>query len=353
MSLRDIIKTDNIIIIHPHETLASALSKLSTSHDAAFLFDEEKKFLGVINPYNSLIKSSFPGNAKVEHCVYHPPKLKVNFSISKIAELFIQSKIHYLPVFDDLDRFQGIISARHLLSKFRNLSIFNIKISDILKSKNIPLATIGEEDTVQTAVALFKKTRYSKLIVVGKDLKLRGILSYYDIVSYLVSPKEKSQKGEREGNKISFYHNKIKMYSKSYVLTLTPNNFLNDVVHFILDKKIGSVVIIDANRHPVGIITTKDLLRFFIQDEKGKKIEIMTKNLSLQSRHIFGGFFNYLNSWIGKKQDVSKARIIVKEEKQGGLFKVILSLIPKKGTPTVIKEEGKNLVRVLQRVKKD
>src|SRR3989344_5586915 len=109
VQLKDIIKTDRIIKISPDETLSQAVSQLRTSHDAAFIFDSENKLMGVINPYYSLIKSSYPGNSKVKHCLYHPPKLYINYPITKVAELFIESKIHYLPVFSDKDQFLGII----------------------------------------------------------------------------------------------------------------------------------------------------------------------------------------------------------------------------------------------------
>ena len=88
--LKDIIKTEGIIKISPEETISHAFSKMRTSHDAAFVFAEKNHFLGLINPYYALIKSSYPGNAKVKHCLYHPPKLKINSSINKVAQFFIE-----------------------------------------------------------------------------------------------------------------------------------------------------------------------------------------------------------------------------------------------------------------------
>ncbi|MDO8610588.1 MAG: CBS domain-containing protein [bacterium] len=349
MSITDIIKTQNIITITSNETLSSALAKLSTSHDAAFLFSPENKYLGVINPYYCLIKSSYPGNAKVEHCLYHAPKIHTNFSISKIAELFIESKIHYLPVFDDKEHFTGIISARHLLSQFQDLPMFNVKISELLKQKKGRLAMIDENELVTSAVNEFKITKYSKLVVIGKDLKLKGILSYYDLISYLVAPK----KGQRSGDKYGLTHQKVKNFAKSYVLTLSSDKTLHEVIKMILTKKIGSVVVIDSTKHPIGIITTKDILRFFILDQQAKRIEIISKNLSQKSQQIFGNFFYHFSNWIKKIPDVTKARVFVKEEKQGGLFKVVLSLFPKRGNPQIIKQEGRDLVNVLQKIKRD
>lgn len=345
--LIDILKTDNIIKISPQETLSPAFSKLSSSHDAAFVFDENDKYMGVINPYYCLIRSSYPGNAKAERCIFHAPRIKLNMSVSKAAQLFVESKIHYLPVFNDQEKFLGIISARHLLTQTQTSNVFRIKISDVLKNKKRPLVTIYEDDSISQAVNIFKNTRVSKLIVIGHDMKLKGILSYYDLVYYLVEPKHGLHRGDREGNRVNFNHMKVKNFAKTYVLTLSENNLLLDALNFILKKNIGSVVIVDKSRHPIGIITTKDLLTSLIQNRKEKKIEVTTKNLSPKSRQIFGGFFNRFNFFVKKQANVDRAKLIVQEEKRGGLFKIGLEIFPKKGQPEVIKKEGKNLHGIL------
>ncbi|MBI4226316.1 CBS domain-containing protein [Candidatus Roizmanbacteria bacterium] len=360
VELKDIIKTEGIIKISPDDTLSYALTRMRTSHDAALVFDDKNQFLGVINPYYALIKSSYPGNAKVRHCLYHPPKVRANFTLAKVAQLFIESKIHYLPVFNDQEVFLGIISARHLLSYYLGSPELAIPIRNILKTKNNPVITIYEDDTVNSAINTFKKTKVSKLIVLNKDLKLKGILSYYDLISYLVSPRNSPHRGEREGNHISFYHLKIKNLAKTYTLTLSPDDLAKKALELILNKKIGSVVIVDQERHPIGIITSKDFLKLLMWSGNGKKIEIIGKNLSQQSRQILGGFFKHLSPMIKKFPDVRAARLFVKEEKQGGLFELVLSLFPQKGNPKVIKRDAKNLSdlllpinAVLKRIKGD
>ncbi len=347
IELKDIIKTDKILKFSSEDTLSHALSRMRTSHDAGFVFDDQGKFIGIVNPYFDLIKSSFPSNAKVIHCLNHPPKIKINYSTSKVAELFIESKIHYLPVFDDQEKFLGIISARRLLASYQNSPIFNISIKEILDKKNKPIITVYEEDSISTAVNIFKKTKVSKLIVIGKDFKLKGILSHYDLISYLIAPKDSPHRGEREGNHIGFYHLKVKNFAKTYALTLSLSDRASHALKLILDKNIGSVVIVDKERHPLGIITTKDFLKLLIKEGNNKRIDIITKNLSQQSRQIVGGFFNHLSFLVKREPDVAKARLYVKEEKHGGLFEVALSLIPKRGEPKVIKREGKNLLEIL------
>lgn len=347
MFLDKLVRNDNIIKIAPNETLSSALTKLSTSHDAAFLFSFDNRFLGVINPYYCLIQKSYPGNARVEHCIYHPPKIKINTPIEKVATAFIESKIHYLPVFDEKDRFKGMVSARALLNYFQSHLVFSSTVGELLKTKNRPLMTINENDTIALAISYFKKTKFSKLVVVGKENRLKGILSYYDLINFLVAPKDAQSRGQREGVKINASHQKVSNFSKKYVLTLNTTNTITDVIKLILSKGIGSVVILNDNKKPMGIITTRDILRFFIFRQRRARIEIISKNLSEKSKHIFGAFFRPFSHLLNHSNNLSKTRIIIKEEKQGGLFKVMLSLFPKKGEPKVIHQEGKSLSKIL------
>lgn len=268
MRLLNILKENNIIKASPEDLLANVLSKLSTSHDAAFVFDEKEKFLGVINPYYSVIKASHPGNTKAIHCLSHPPKIFLNFPLVKVCDAFIQSKIHYLPVFDEKEKFLGIISARRILSYLKDLPIFKIKIETFLKEKVRPIVAVYEDDGIAKAVSLFKSTKFSKIIVINRDMKLRGILSYYDLIAYVMKPKESPGRGERTGRKIHYLNHQVKSFIKTSVLTLRKELFLSEAINLILNKKIGSVIIIDEERRPIGIITTKDILKLYINSER-------------------------------------------------------------------------------------
>lgn len=312
----DLIKTKNIVKVPPNITLSKALSYLSSSHDAAFVFSDENKYLGVINPYYCFIKSSHPGNSKVEKCLFHPPKIKTSFSIAKIAQLMIESKIHYLPVFDDKLNFIGIVSARHILMLMRDSHLFNLKIGEYLKLKRNPVYTIFEDDFVTEAIKSFKNHKISKLVVINRKMKLRGIMAHYDLINYLVTPREKRHKGDREGARIvSFKHNKVINFTKTYVLTLTEENTLKDSINLILDKGIGSIVIIDKNKHPISVITTRDFLRILNQAYRFKQIEDIAYNLSEESRRIVGGFFKQVSSWLSKIPNITKMSVFEKSTK--------------------------------------
>jgi len=268
MRLLNVLKESNIIKISPDTHLSQALSKLSTSHDSGFVFDEKDKFLGVINPYYCAIKSSYPGNTKVINCLTHPPKIYLNYPLTKVCNLFIQSKIHYLPVFSLDDRFLGIVTVRRVLSYFKDLQIFKDKIEKLLKNRWKPLVTIRQDAPINEALHLFKTKKFSKLVVTDYQGNLKGILSYYDLINFIVSPKYKENRGDRVGNKGSFYNLHVKTFAKSHVLTMSKDNSIYDAINLIINKKIGSVIIIDKERKPQDIITSRDILNFYINEEK-------------------------------------------------------------------------------------
>ncbi len=344
--LISILKTNNVIKVSPEDTLSKVLSNLSTSHDAAFVFEEDK-YLGVINPYHTVIKSSFPSNTKVRHCLFHPPKVYLNTPINKVVEFFINSKVHYLPVFDQSEKFIGIVSARRFLNYFKDSQVFQITIKEFLKNKKKPLYVINEREKVSKAVNILKEKKISKLVVIDSQMKLKGVLSYFDIIHFLISPKDSIQKGDRVGVKINYLNYPVSNFVKTYVLTLTINDSLSKVVNLILEKKIGSVIVVDKNKHPQAIITTKDLLQFFIQPKISENIKFIMRGLSSKNRQIVGGFFNRLSFYLKDNPDIKKANLMIKEEKKGTLFELVFSIFPQKGKIQTFKRVGYSLQDML------
>lgn len=351
MDFKDAVKTKNIIKISPDDVVSSALARLGSSHDSAFVFNDEDEYKGVINPYYCLIKKSYPGNAKVEHCIFHAPHVSNKLSVSKLAQLFIGSKLHYLPIFDEKNAFIGIASARRLLSLYSDWPRYNITIESYLKSKRQQLLTVYDTDLVSTAINMFKAKKISKLIMISKDNKLKGILTYYDLISFLMSPRKKEHKGDRSGNKVNFQYQQVKNFAKTYLLTLNPQHTLLDALNLILEKEIGSVVVVNEKKIPVGIITTSDFLHLLIQGKEEKKIEISGRGLSKESQATLQGFFSSVSHWAKNLPNTQRVKLDVKEEKGGGVFKTVLSIIPASGPAKVFKKEGKNLKKVLSKVR--
>lgn len=345
MKAKELIKTDGIIKVSPEDTVANAVSRLHSSHDVAFVL-QGKHYMGVINPYYSLIKNNRSnGESLVKHFLYHPPMLTPQDSIERIVGLMMDSRLHYLPVLEG-ESLLGVISARRLLSKMKGEKIFQQRISDLLEEKNKALVSVYEDDLVDKVVHLFEEQDVSKLVVIDKSLKLKGILSYHDLVPYLIAPKEKQIHMDSYGDL------KVKTVQQNLVHTLVPSNTLEECLNDIVKREIGSVVIVNKEGFPVGIITVRDLLFQLERTEKNVFIELSTNDISPNNLKVLSDYGPYLERWVSKLKSVRRVMMLVKEEKNGGLFKVTFTIVPEKGKNTVYQEEGKKLFDVLKKINK-
>jgi len=349
--IKKILKTTNIIKASPNDTLSSALGKLASSHDAAFVFDSEDKFLGVINPYYTLIKSSaYDGSTKVAHALFHPPHINVKDSLARIVQLMNESKIHYLPVFDDENKFLGITSARRILAFMKNLDVAKLKIGQMPHTQKGTVITVKLDDPISKAQQYFKEYKTSKIVVVDKNDRLKGILSHYDLIPYIMAPGNKQRRGDR-GEQIQFRQTPVKKYTKTLVLNLSEQNTVKDAIEQVLNKAIGSIILIDADSRPTGIVTTRDMLDLLRTDKKKKNVSITTKNLSKRHVVTFDDFTKYITEYIQRNETIFSASIVYEGEKNDRLFKITVHLTPFKGRPLVISREGKDFAKLLQEVK--
>lgn len=343
--IKKIYKTENVIKVSPDEKLSAIIPHFTSSHDAGFVFGPRDEFMGVVNPYYALIKKSYPANTKAKHCMIHPPRVDINFSIEKTAGLMMASKIHYLPVFEH-NKFIGIISARRIIENIAHSDKLKVKINSVIDVRR-PIITIHEDEYVSHAMALFKKQRISKLVVTSQDGKVKGMLSYYDLISFLTTPKERADAGT--SNKIPLLQTKVRNFMKTNVLTLGPDALMSKVADLVISKGIGSVLVVD-NGKPVGIITTRDLLTAYIGNRKLVPIDVVARDLSDKSRIMVNKFVEQINTQFIQKHIFDKAKVIVRENKGKKLFGAMLEMFKQGQKPKVIKKEGKNLEKVLQDV---
>lgn len=345
--IKKIYKTENVLKVTPEDALSSIIPHFTSSHDAGFVFGPNNSFMGVVNPYYALIKKSYPANTKAKHCMIHPPKVDINFSIEHTAQLMMSSKIHYLPVFER-EKFIGIISARRIIEGIKGSDRLRVKIDSVIDVKK-SLITVLEDDYISKAMALFKKNKISKLIVTTPDHKLKGVLSYYDLISFLTVPKERAG-FSRQGNNVPLLQTKVRNFMKTNVLTLSPKNTLAEAAELILKKEIGSVLIVDAAHKPLGIITTRNILTGYVGKKQLLNIDVVTRDLSDKSRILVNQFTNQIYHRFIQKHIIDRAKVIVKEAKGKHMFEAVVEMFKRGEKPKVIKREGKKLEKVLQEV---
>ena len=350
-NVKDLLKKNDIIRVSPEDTLSQALGQLSSSHDAAFVMDEKDNFLGVINPYYALIQSSaYDGDTKVENCLFHPPKINENDTLGRIASMMTESKVHYLPVFNDKNEFVGITSGRRLLALIRD-SVDGMTLGQVLAAKNHPLVSIDENESISKALALYKDEKVSKLVVVNNQNKVTGLLSYYELIPYLIAPGKRKKGGRGSDEQEPFQKLKVKNYAVKTLLTLQEDKTVSEAIDMMLKQERGSVVVVDSTDHPKGIVTTRNILELLQGETDKKPVQLTSKNFNEAHISVVTELVDYVFEHIQNDADIRSAEVIAEEAKEGVLFRVAIHLIPEKGKMIVYEREGKDLPSMLRELK--
>lgn len=255
---KDLLKQRKIIKATPDQTLSQALAPLRRTHDVAFVFDKNDKYLGVINPYVSVFKSKHPGDTKISSILFKPPQLTPDSHVWDVAKAMMDSKIYFLPVIAENGDFEGVVSVNRIFEAIR-------KRDDIVKQIDIftknSVITVMHNSNLDKTYNLMRDQRVSRLPVVDVRGRLVGIVTRFDIQAAFSEPNKGRSWAPRVGEKSKYLAQPLKNYYHKMVITAPIGATALQIVSLLLDKQVGSVVIIDRNRVPVGIVSIYDLLK--------------------------------------------------------------------------------------------
>ncbi len=313
ISAKDLLKTEGILTCSPSCTLAQALAKLNSSHDAVFVVDEKEKLLGVISPYYALFQGNFPPTTKAKNCVYSPPKIKESTTLWEIARNMVESKVYYLPVFSQNEQWIGIVSYR---------SVFGALLANpvLLKTIQVPrislLVTINENASLSEARELLRKKGVSRLPVVTKTGRLAGILTRFDLRGALAEPKSSQSFLSRQGEKKKFADKPIRGLFKKNVITVSEKTPIPKMVRTMLENEIGSLILVNAKWQPTRIVTNRDLLKAIADKRQPSQATLdVTMPVDFAYEKEITVLLQKFVKKLLKKEKVRKIRVILKSIK--------------------------------------
>ncbi len=246
----ELYKTDGVLTARPEDSLAKALSKMHSSHDAVFV-SEKNQLLGIISPYHVLYRKHYPAAAKAKNCLFLAPKLKPDTKPDKIARLMIEAKVYFLPVVTPTGKWLGVISYRRVLRRLKD-EFGQMPVKNWLKPN--PLVKIKAGATISQARNLMKQSGVSRLVITNNQNHLAGIVTRYDLGASIDQPPQAI----------------IDTYIKRDVATISPDDKIDVAITTMLDKRIGSLVIVNSQNQPVGVLSIRDCLEAIANPKPAK-----------------------------------------------------------------------------------
>jgi len=125
---------------------------------------------------------------------------------------------------------------------------------DIMTS---PVTWLPSDSTVLEAWTVMKRKGIHHLPVTSIHGTLVGMISNYDLLPYANELESVNSPGPSAERKLAGV-------MSSRVLSATPMTEIQEIAHAMLDEQVNAIPIIDSSRHPIGILTTSDILRAIV-----------------------------------------------------------------------------------------
>ncbi len=180
-------------------------------------------------------------------------------SIVEAARLMVERGISGLPVVEG-DRVVGIITKTDLLRYFARELKGRFKVQDLM-TKDV--VTVRETDSVKKAAILMKEKRISRLVVIGPDGRIKGILTETDIA--FVAP-DRTRKFIIIDTGVGRSSREVRLGSvgelmSNPVVTVRPDSDASKAARVMLDWRISGLPVSPDGETLVGIITKTDIIR--------------------------------------------------------------------------------------------
>jgi len=120
-----------------------------------------------------------------------------------------------------------------------------------------PVTWLPSDNTLLEAWTVMKRKGIHHLPVTSMHDTLVGLVSDRDLLPYAHELESSSPPGPSTGQKLA-------QVMSIRVLSATPTTELREIARVMLDEHVSAIPILDSSRHPVGILTTSDILRAIV-----------------------------------------------------------------------------------------
>ncbi|WP_254538222.1 CBS domain-containing protein [Halomarina litorea] len=228
-------------------------------------------------------------DAKVGSLVWHVPTVEPTTDVREVARLMLASDARLLPVAEG-PHLRGVVTADDLLRAVQD-ALTEVTVGDAASDD---LLTVEPETTVGTALNTLREHRITHLPVVEGGRAV-GVLSLHDLTGVTTRAVRRSRGGvpsgfdghggagsgggyrshggfgAREGDRDRLLDLPVRDVMVSPARTTLPDQSLADALEEMFAIGGSSLVVVDGDEHPTGIVTKSDVLRALTREVRGNR----------------------------------------------------------------------------------
>lgn len=270
MLVRDVM-SKNVLTLGPKDTVSRFIGLAEKEHIHEIPIVENKKFLGIVH-YKTVAEKGMtdPSKERLETVMTRIPALKEDSTLDEAADAIFQIGIRGFPVVGE-GGLSGIVSVFDLLNVFSKNPDFKAAAAEDIMS---PAETISINDDIGKARKLMREKNISRQPVVDGNGKLRGVVAVFDLLKG-VKPRERINWYSMAAEKETIMGVQVSAIMNCEPLTAEKQTGLSEIADMMVKYRNSGVVIVEGDE-PIGVVTTRDLLEFFLsmKQKKGAYVQI-------------------------------------------------------------------------------
>ena len=246
MSDKDSSIITKYVSVDGNKPLSKVVSMFKEKTREILVFEENDVFLGYLTKRYVTHQSKIQPDAKVSSLIKRVPTVQKDSAPDVIARAILSEKIFSVPVVEN-GKVIGVIRDIDLLRDSEDI-FGSKKVKEAMTKQPI---VVTSDTSVAKFIATCRTNNISRTPVVNESNELVGIMSPHDTTDLILSKSPK---------KLDMLSTTVKELMTQEVVTCTENDFLIETLVKLDSADHKALIVVDKENHPVGIITTTDLL---------------------------------------------------------------------------------------------
>ncbi len=265
------ILTKEVVIVGPNSSLVNAMNLMNLRGISRLVVAEREGAAGIITKKDIFSFAASDDSGRPLDQVYvneimSQPLITVNENefVAVAASLMLDSGISSVIVSDKKNRMVGIVTKTDLVRFYMMKMTGRLKVKSIM---SVPVVTVAPTNSIFYAAELMKKKNISRLVVVGGEAQIRGIVTFSDLFStnpQLISIRmvEESSESQEIGIHVSMGPAlTVEDVMKTNVISVSEDADVAYAAKLMLERKISGVPATNLPSILSGIVTKTDICK--------------------------------------------------------------------------------------------
>ncbi len=265
-------------VFSEEDILEMVYKSLQNSAIPALIQNKDNEFVGLISLRKILYLHRSRFSTKSGNVMFTPPFLTVEDTLEKGIQQMLALGLFILPVFDpeseNIKKIVGFLNLYELIGEFKDFQLAEVLQKPYLLDVN---------STVKEGYEILRNNKSTRLILVNSAGGLEGMVTQRSLADGLLTSVGRQKFSTRDGIQENYSFDSeqifridapIKNFMISPEVIERAPVILEEIFELYSEKRINSLLIVDAEGKPLFVITLRSLLQHILLMQDQEKLAV-------------------------------------------------------------------------------